>query len=160
MSWFRRLRDDPVAVEPVPTDESPEALSAATFSLVRLINASAGRLPVAAVVEARYVTDLLAQILATAQVRPLDVHTLVAVKGMLYDYLPTSLNRYLALDPHLVDVARPTGSTARLSLIDQLRALRGAAIKVLSAAQAQDVDALLTQGNFLQTKFTASDLDL
>jgi len=31
---------------------------------------------------------------------------------------------------------------------------------VLAAAQARDVDDLVTQGNFLRTKFSGSDLDL
>ena len=32
--------------------------------------------------------------------------------------------------------------------------------RVLAAARSQDADALTTQGNFLRTKFTRSDLDL
>jgi hypothetical protein len=44
--------------------------------------------------------------------------------------------------------------------MEQLDALEGAALAVLQASQQQDVDGLLTQGNFLRTKFTRSDLDL
>jgi hypothetical protein len=158
--WFRKVRDE-LAPGPVATsDETPEALLAATAGHVRFVNRHAGRLPGAAVVEARYVTDLLREIVETSRVRPLDIHTLVAVKGIVYDYLPTTLERYLALDPDVVDVRRPTGSTPRESLVEQLRSLRGAADHVLTASRSQDVDALMTQGSFLATKFTGSDLDL
>jgi hypothetical protein len=44
--------------------------------------------------------------------------------------------------------------------MEQLDALETSALGVLQAAQQQDVDALMTQGNFLRTKFSRSDLDL
>jgi hypothetical protein len=44
--------------------------------------------------------------------------------------------------------------------MEQLEALETSALAVLEATQQQDVDALMTQGAFLRTKFSGSDLDL
>ncbi len=55
---------------------------------------------------------------------------------------------------------RPSGRTPVQSLAEQLEALLDAAADLLSATQAQDADALLSQGSFLRTKFSGSDLDL
>lgn len=163
MALFRRGSDEPPP-PPVesgpPPEERPEVLAEETWKLIRLINSSAGKLPNGATVEARGVTDTLREIIATSAVRPLDVYTLVALKGIVYDYLPTTLHRFLSLDRSLHDVPRPTGTTPRQSLAEQLASLQDAADRVLEAVRAEDVDALMTQGNFLQTKFTASDLDL
>jgi hypothetical protein len=41
-----------------------------------------------------------------------------------------------------------------------VESLLAAASSVLLAAQAQDADAMFTQGNFLGTTFSRSDLDL
>jgi len=144
---------------PDPGD-SPEVLQAAIVAVNRLVNASAGRLPLAAVVAARRVTDVLAEVVDTAQVRPLDIHAVLSVRAAATDYLPTTVKAYLAVDAALVDVPRPSGRTPRESLMGQLDALEGAALGVLEAARQQDVDALMTQGNFLRTKFSGSDLDL
>ncbi|WP_157944010.1 hypothetical protein [Blastococcus atacamensis] len=125
-----------------------------------MINASAGRLPLRAVVAARRITDVLAEIVDTSEIRPLDVYATISVRGAVGDYLPTTLRTYLAVDEDLVDVPRPSGTTPTQSLLEQLDALEGSAVAVLQATQAQDVDALMTQGSFLRTKFSGSDLDL
>jgi hypothetical protein len=65
-----------------------------------------------------------------------------------------------ALDTGQLDVVRPSGRTPVASLQEQLESLLGAASSVLLAAQAQDADAMFTQGNFLGTTFSRSDLDL
>jgi predicted amidohydrolase len=126
----------------------------------RLVNQSAGRLPLRAVVSARRVTDVLAEIVDTSDVRPLDVYAVLSVRGTVTDYLPTTIRSYLAVDESLVDVPRASGRTPAESLLEQLEALEVSAELVLEAAQQQDVDALMTQGNFLRTKFSGSDLDL
>jgi hypothetical protein len=163
MTWLRRGHDAPerVPVDPEvdPTD-SPDALRRELFSLNRFINQNSGRLPGAAVVRARQLTDTLREIVETSQVRPLDIYAVVSVKGTLNDYLPTTLRRFLALDPELHDTADRSGRTPVQSLLEQLDALQNSADLVLEAAQNQDVDALLSQGNFLRTKFAGSDLDL
>lgn len=164
MAFFRRSKDEepkPAPVDPgPPAEERPEVLGQETWKLIRTINAAAGRLPGSAVVEARGITDTLREIIGTSTVRPLDVYTLVALRGIVYDYLPTTLNTFLSLDPSLVGVPRPNGQTPLQSLDDQLTSLQDAADRVLEATRAQDVDAVMTQGNFLSTKFDRSDLDL
>ena len=164
MAWFRREHAPSVA-PPAPARESdpgdsPEALRRAITSVNRLVNQSAGRLPLRAVVSARRVTDVLAEIVDTSDVRPLDVYAVLSVRGTVTDYLPTTIRSYLAVDESLVDVPRASGRTPAESLLEQLEALEVSAELVLEAAQQQDVDALMTQGNFLRTKFSGSDLDL
>jgi hypothetical protein len=160
--WFRRGEPAPlVPTGPQPDEgDSPEALQAAITSVVRLINASAGRLPLRAVVAARRITDVLTEIVDTSDVRPLDVYAVISVRSAATDYLPTTLRSFLALDEELVEVPRGSGRTPVQSLLEQLDTLEESATAVLEAAQQQDVDALMTQGNFLRTKFTRSDLDL
>ncbi|MDT4938464.1 MAG: hypothetical protein QOG80_2135 [Pseudonocardiales bacterium] len=165
MTWFRRGQGPPVPPQPVERDDSPAALSARLRDLVTFVNHNAGRLPVEAVVSARRVADTVRETLADATrdadrgTEP-DINVILSVRGIVDDYLPTTLERYLALDPSGTDVARPAGGTARQSLIEQIDALWIAAADVLAAAQARDVDDLVSQGNFLRTKFAGSDLDL
>jgi hypothetical protein len=162
VAWFRR--DPAPSILPNPQDDdpadSPEGLGAAIREVVRLVNASAGRLPLAAVVAARRITDVLAEVVATSEVRPLDIHAVLSVRATATDYLPTTVRTFLAVDESLVDVPLPTGRTPSEALMEQLDALEGAALAVLQASQRQDVDGLMTQGNFLRTKFSRSDLEV
>jgi hypothetical protein len=161
MALFRRPQARPAPpAEPEP-DDSPDALRRALSQLVAFINQNAGRLPGESVVAARQVTDAVRDVIDTSgDDGDLDVYAIISVKGIVNDYLPTTLRTYLALDPQAVDVRRPTGRTPRESLLDQITSLWAGAADVLTAAQAKDADALVSQGNFLQTKFTGSDLDL
>jgi hypothetical protein len=161
MTWFRRLREEARdEAGPDPSD-SPEALRAKIFELVAFVNRNAGKLPAEAVVIARRITDTLREVVDGADPEHgLDIYAIVSIKGVLDDYLPTTLHRYLALDPAVVDVPRPSGRTPTASLLEQLDALWSSATDLLVAAQAHDADSLLSQGNFLRTKFTGSDLDL
>jgi hypothetical protein len=164
VTWFRRGQDGQrphgPATAPAPAPDSPPELYRELFELNRFINQNSGRLPGEAVVNARRVTDTIRETIDTSEVRPLDVYAVVSVRSTLEDYLPTTLRRYLAVNPELLDSPRSSGRTARQSLLEQLVALQDSADLVLVAARDQDVDALLTQGNFLRTKFSASDLDL
>lgn len=165
MAWFRRRRD----AEPEPEQdqqdevapgESPAELAARLGELVRTINARSGQLTAAGVVAARRLTDTLGEIIGTSTVRPLDVYTLLTLRGALEDYLPTTLQTYLSVAPDLRTARRPSGGTPAASFLEQLVALQSAASATLVAARDQDADALMTQGAFLRTKFSGSDLDL
>ncbi|MFN2518166.1 MAG: hypothetical protein ABR604_03835 [Jatrophihabitantaceae bacterium] len=160
MALFRRheARPSPPA-EDEPAD-SPAELLRALDQLVAYINQNAGKLPGESVVAARRDTDALREIIDTADEGELDVYAIISVKGIVNDYLPTTLRTYLSLDPQVVDVRRPTGRTPKESLLDQIMSLWAGAADVLTAAQAKDADALVSQGSFLQAKFTGSDLDL
>ncbi|WP_166380885.1 hypothetical protein [Catellatospora methionotrophica] len=128
--------------------------------LIRFVNRSSGRLPGEAVVTARRVTDVLRAVIDSSEVRELDIYTVVSVRGVVDDYLPTTLKSFLALDPAHHDVARARGQTPVEALQEQLELMWESTSAVLVAAQAQDVDALMTQGSFMRTKFSRSDLDL
>ena len=169
MTWFRKLLPPPAAPAPAPeppaadphTDgDDPATLRSNLAQLNRFINQNSGRLPGESVVTARRVTDVLREVVDTSEIRPLDIYAVISVKGILQDYLPTTLRSFLALDQAQLTVPRPSGRTPVQSLHEQLEALLDAATSLLFATQAQDADALLSQGSFLRTKFSGSDLDL
>ena len=169
MGFFRRGRADDVPPAPAPAPpalpipdegDSTQALRRSLEDVIAFINSSSGRLPGVAVVNARRLTDTLRETIDTSEVRPLDVYAVLAVKGTLNDYLPTTLRSYLAVDTALLDTPRGSGRTPSQSLLEQLDALQTSASATLVAARNQDADALMTQGSFLRTKFSGSDLDL
>ncbi|WP_169846686.1 hypothetical protein [Rhodococcus marinonascens] len=141
-------------------EDSPEALFRDLHQLVSFINLNAGRLSNESVVAARCVTDTLREVIATAEARPLDIHAAISVRAISTDYLPTTLRSYLALDDQTVATVGRSGHTPRQLLLQQVDSLWEAATDILAATRSHDVDALTTQGNFLRTKFTRSDLDL
>jgi len=161
MAWFKKQDDRPVLPHGQDDPEdTPARLALRVADTVRLVNKESGQLPTVAVVKARDLTDTLRQIVETSAVRELDVYAVLSLRGTLDDYLPTTLRRYLAVPEAQREVPRPGGGTPTASLLEQLDALQNAASLVLTASQNQDVDALMTQGSFLATKFSRSDLDL
>jgi hypothetical protein len=161
-NWFRRSSERAraeLAPQEDPKDK-PEALLASLFELVHTVNSNAGKLPAEGVVVTRRVLDVVREVIETSSDRDLDVRAIVAVRGILEDYLPTTLRTYLAIDPSVVDQPRPSGRTPAQSFIEQLELLWVSATDLLDAARAHDADALLSQGSFLRTKFSGSDLDL
>lgn len=164
MTWFRRIlgEEEPESRSPEPAeeDDSPEALQRRLWELVRFINANAGKLPVEAVVVSRAITDTIRAVIDISADRELDIYAVVSINGIVGDYLPTTLRSYLSLDPALTERPGPSGRTPRAALREQLDALSTAADDLLEAARTHDVNALFSQGNFLRTKFSRSDLDL
>jgi hypothetical protein len=166
VAWLRRndARDaQPAPVDPKPatdTGDSPEALRRTLSQAVTFINRSSGQLPARAVVDARRLTDTLGEIIDTSEVRPLDIYAVISVRATLQDYLPTTLRGFLAVAEDLRNTVRASGRTPAQSLLEQIGSLQTSASQVLVAARNQDVDALMTQGSFLKTKFSGSDLDL
>lgn len=159
--WFRRQQQPPPAPpEPAEDEDAPDKLRLRLWELVRFVNRSAGRLPVEAVVVSRQITDIIREVIETSDDRDLDVYAVVQINGIVGDYLPTTLRAYLNLDPELTERVGPSGRTPRAALREQLDALRSAADDMLRATQEHDVDALFSQGSFLRTKFTGSDLNL
>ena len=151
----------PGAGLPEPDEgDSPRELRHDMDGVISYLNRNAGQLPGVAVVQARRITDTLRETIDTSEDRPLDVYAVLAVKGTLNDYLPTTLRSYLAVDTALIDTPRGSGRTPGQSLLEQLDALQRSASATLVATRNQDADALMTQGSFLRTKFSGSDLDL
>lgn len=165
MAWFRRSdAPDRDGIAPRPatsgTDDGPNTLRASLAQVVGMVNAHAGRLPVEAVVQARRLTDTLGEIVDTSDVRPLDVYAVIAVRSTLGDYLPTTLQSYLAVDAQHRETRTASGASPTDALLEQIDVLQMSASTTLRAVREQDANALMTQGSFLQTKFSRSDLDL
>lgn len=172
VSWFRRNRRESDAADshPTPTnagdttglgEDSPAELNRLVTELVWFVNANSGRLPARAVVTARYICDLLTATIATADARPLDVYAVISVKAIASDYVRTSLTTYLAAAETMAGQSPPGAADPNAALLDeQLGLLWDSAAEVFAAAKSRDVDALRTQGNFLRTKFSRSDLQL
>jgi hypothetical protein len=156
--WLRWWGDDdePPPAEP-PADQltDPEQIRKRIVDAEHFVNQHASRLPAAAVVKARWLTDTLREILDTSATRPLDIHAVLLVRNTVEDFLPTTLRSYLTLEASMRDRPAPVPE-----LLSQLDLLQEAASNILVAVRGQDRDALATQGNFLRTKFTRSDLDL
>ncbi|GAA3192543.1 hypothetical protein ACFO1B_04825 [Dactylosporangium siamense] len=159
MRWLRWWGDDDET--PPPADPQadqltdPEQIRKRIVEAEHFVNQHASRLPAAAVVKARWLTDTLREILDTSANRPLDIHAVLLVRNTVDDFLPTTLRSYLTLEASMRDRPAPVPE-----LLSQLDLLQEAASNILVAVRGQDRDALATQGNFLRTKFTRSDLDL
>ncbi len=61
---------------------------------------------------ARRVLDVVREVIETSAERDLDIRAIVSIRGMLEDYLPTTLHAYLAIDPSLVDQRAPVRAHA------------------------------------------------
>lgn len=158
-SWFGRASQH-ASTPQAPDPDSPQGLSDALDALVARINRAGGRLPTAATVAALDVTDMVDQLLDTVRDDPVpDVEVVLAVRGIVRDYLPTTVERFSALDPSTIDQPLMNGQTPREQVVDQLAAMAEAAAEVLAATRMRDTDALLSHGAFLRTKFSRSDLD-
>ncbi|HYS39244.1 MAG TPA: hypothetical protein VEO01_26815 [Pseudonocardiaceae bacterium] len=141
-------RPEPPAPEPV-TDDA-DTLRTRLAECCRYINSNAGRVPAGPVLVALTICDLLRRVVDTAPDESLDVYTALSVERMVTDYLPTTLRTFLAV----------RSATPVALLREQLDALLAAASAIELTAQQRDTDAMRTQGAFLRTKFTRSDLDL
>ncbi len=159
MRWFRWWGDDddaaPAADPAAGAVDDPEQIRRRIVETEHFVNQQASRLPAAAVVKARWLTDTLREILDTSATRPLDIHAVLLVRNTVEDFLPTTLRSYLTLEASMRDRPAPVPE-----LLEQLGLLQEAASNILVAVRGQDRDALATQGNFLRTKFSGSDLDL
>ncbi|WP_327010093.1 hypothetical protein OHA72_24340 [Dactylosporangium sp. NBC_01737] len=157
LRWWGDADDDAApATEPTADQvDDPEQIRRRIVDAEHFVNQHASRLPASAVVKARWLTDTLREILDTSATRPLDIHAVLLVRNTVEDFLPTTLRSYLTLEASMRDRPAPVPE-----LLEQLDLLQEAASNILVAVRGQDRDALATQGNFLRTKFSGSDLDL
>ena len=140
---------------------APTRSARASSELNTFINANAGRLPAAAVVTPAGSRTRSARSSTPREVRPLDIYAVLLGQG--HRRATTCRRRCAATWPWTATCAtrrRASGRTPTQSLLEQLDALQESASATLVAARNQDADALMTQGNFLRTKFSGSDLDL
>lgn len=152
MGWLSELlRGEPEPPAPAAPEEAVirddlPFLKGAVADLVREINASAGRLPAVAVVSSRRITDTLASVLELGAEQSLSVETKMAIRGIVTDYLPTTLRTY-------VKAERAGEASAADELRKQVDELSRAARRLLEAVQRHDKDAQRVQGMFLESKY-------
>ena len=147
MRRARHIEPDPPDDDP---DDEPDALRGRLAEAHRSVNRAAGRLPGAAVVNARWLLDTLREIVDAAE--SLDIGSVVFLRGVLDDFLPTTLRTYLALG-----TPQPEQTGA---LLDQIDTLQRSAAKERRDAMTRKAHEFAIQASFLTTKFSGSDLDL
>jgi hypothetical protein len=161
--WFGR---DPEPRAPADPADEITALREALRVLVRRVNASAGRLPTGAVPEIRDIGDRLGELLdhehrVTGAGGGADSYEMVTLAAVIGDYLPTSIDTYLALPPAFLESHRNAeGETPAEELLGQLRLMEKGVSELAKAIYSGDAQRLSVQGRFLDAKFSASDLDL
>lgn len=158
-----RWRSRP-APTPPPEQDELEAVRGRLAHLVARVNAAADRLPEGVVPEARAICDVVRELLDHEE---RTSHTSVAaaqrfsLAATVDDYLPSSLDSFLALPPAFLAQHRSAaGRTAGHELLAQLVLLHEAVRELADAVYSGDARRLSDQGRFLETKFSGSDLDL
>ena len=181
--WSRLVgREEPQRQPPVPDQEQrqhapaappaqapagstpgsePEALEAELTELVRRVNRAGGTMPEGGVPAVRDVEDVLRPLLRYLRSNPPTESEMIPIRSMVRDYLPTTVDTFLALPPDFAATHRNRqGRSPAEELLEQLRLLEQGAREYATAIYAGDAQELTNQGKFLETKFTRSDLDL
>ena len=162
-------RDPPAPADGRPTEEPAPAAPAVPFgermaeeleSIRWTARRAGGTLPVAALPMLGLIEDELGPLVEYLIDHPPNVDEEIAVEALLTDYLPTTLRAYMGLNRQIAMKARSDGRTPGDELLDQLALLGGAARELSASVYAHDAEQLATQGRFLGTKFSRSDLAL
>ena len=163
--WFGR--DRPAAdPRPLPPPADVAGLRHSLNELIRRVNASAGRLPAGAVVDIRDMGDRLGQLLdhedrMGGPGAGAETYEMITLASVIRDYLPTSVEAYLALPPEFLASHRnPEGETPAEELRSQLSIMEKGVTELAQAIYSGDAQRLSIQGRFLDAKFSSSDLDL
>ena len=161
-SLFGRDKDDgaPPPAPAAPRGSFAEEMTAALRDVSWTARRAGNRLPVAALPRLGLIEDLLGPLLAHLHTSPPSVDEEIAVRGIVGDYLPTTINAYLSMNTQFAHLARADGRTPGDDLLDQLATLQQAATELAQAVYAHDGQELQVQGRFLQSKFHRTDLDL
>lgn len=139
---------------------SAQALKGELQPLVDRGDKAAGQMPPAAYSHFRRIVDTLRRILdrsVALQTSPDDLHVVTAT---IRDYLPTSLDGYLAVPSGYRDQRTATGRTPGEELTTQLQLLADELGRVEDSLYRGDLQSLAVQSRFLEDKFRRSDLDL
>lgn len=152
----------PQPAEPAPPAGDPIAeLEQQLTELVRRVNRAGGTMPEGGVPAVREVEDVLRPLLRYLRSNPPTAEEMIPVRSTVTDYLPSTVNAFLALPPEFAATHRNRmGRTPAEELLEQLRLLAEGAQEYATAIYAGDAQELTNQGRFLATKFTRSDLDL
>ena len=149
---------------PAPPVDEVQALRDSLKGTIRTVNAAAGRLPPSVVPEVHRVEDVLHELLNHAQRsagNALGALEMQSLEAAVTDYLPTSIETFLALPVEFVAEHRNNkGQSPGQELSEQLMFLEHGVRELAQAVYSGDANQLSTQGRFLKTKFSRSDLDL
>ena len=146
---------------PPPSRDPVEDLEQQLTELVRRVNRAGGTMPEGGVPAVREVEDVLRPLLRYLRSNPPTAEEMIPVRATVTDYLPSTVNAFLALPPDFALTHRNRmGRTPAEELLEQLRLLAEGAQEYATAIYAGDAQELTNQGRFLATKFTRSDLDL
>ncbi|PID53620.1 MAG: hypothetical protein CSB46_07035 [Micrococcales bacterium] len=156
MSWFRQRRPQPPP-QPAPeitrvaetlagptTQQQAQEMLGDLTAIVRRVNRAGAWMPMGAVPAIHEIEDRLRPLLEYLCRHPVTEAEMIPVRALVRDYLPTTVDQFIALPTEFVITHRGRhGLTPAQDLLTQL-----------------DAQELANQGRFLHTKFTRSDLDL
>ncbi len=130
-------------------------------TLVRTVNRNGGKMPEGGVPGVRAIEDVLRPLLTYLAANPPTEQELIPVRATLTDYLPTTLEVFLALPKDFAHTHRNrSGRTPATELVEQLHLLEAGVVEYAQSIYAGDAQQLSNQGRFLQTKFGKTDLTL
>ncbi len=129
--------------------------------LVRKVNRAGGRMPEGGVPAVHEVEDVLRPLLEYLQINPATEAEMIGVRALVTDYLPTTVDTFLALPPSFAATHRNRhGRSPEEEFLQQMELLADGAIETATAIYAGDAQLLTNQGRFLHNRFARSELDL
>lgn len=136
-------------------------LSRTLTEIVRRANRNGNRMPEGGIPALHEVEDEIRPLLTYLSKHRVNELEMIPVRALVTDYLPTTVERFLALPGDFALRHRGrAGLTPAQDFLAQLNILSRAAKECAEAIYVGDAHELAAQGTFLQTKFTRSDLDL
>lgn len=168
MSRWRRLFTPGDPVEPPSAASPPDELAAIRQQLdtvIHRVRSSSGRIPPAAVMRARDIGDEVAQLVRELDRRrrsgsSIDALVVATLESTVNDYLPTSVDSFLAV----TDQGGIGGDAARRGaedqLYSQLELLSSGMQELVDSVRSGTANPLDVQGRFLEAKFGKNDLRL
>lgn len=150
MSWlFGRSRTPAAPVSPppppVPERSFHDDMGSRVQGLLASTRAIGGQVPVEASIQLFAMLDLLTELLEHTVVAPPTVDEQIAIEFMVKDYIPSTVNAYLA--------SRATPQVKDAQLVTQLQLLLDRAHSMAAAVYAHDSAQLEINGRFLREKF-------
>lgn len=150
MSWlFGRSKAPAAPVSPPPPQvpERPfhEDMSGRVRALLASTRKHGGQLPVQASIQLFSMLDVLAELLEHMAVAPPSVDEQIAIEFMVKDYIPSTVNAYLA--------SRAEPGVKDTLLVSQLQLLLDRVHTMSQAIAAHDSAQLEINGRFLREKF-------
>lgn len=150
MSWLfgrrgREVLEPQVPVTPAPQVPFHDVMEGHLRGLVGAARQSGATLPVPASILLFSMLDNLNELLDHTLVAPPTVDEQIAVEFMIKDYIPSTVNAFLA--------SRAERATKEELLLSQLRLLDGRVHSMVTAVYAHDDAQLEINGRFLREKF-------